>query len=175
MKIDIFHGTDDEKNEQRGTSTHPNFSAISAVIEQGHVSSEPVELAVLSVMCHLYRIQWDRDVSGMQRCKDVAASHGLCTSELSVAWDVVCPYIVEILPRFAPLSQYDRVFGICGISRRAVSIKIPEHACMIACVIRDVAIRCECVLRKHKKLNIARPIREWAHGIKGLRCTFRNL
>ena len=99
-------------------------------------------------------------LANVQRCQDTRmATHELGAHEARLAWQILGPHCAAGFVRLAlPLDQ--------------VRPTVCAHACMIACVLRDVVLACQRLVRRYLHRNLTTSLLAWARRIKRIRSEF---
>lgn len=142
---------------------HAKKTKANLAVLLSDMSKNKVEAAATETMYHLYILKWDEALINTQRCQDSALPYGISGHDAHSAWDVICPYVVEIS---TPSSQYECIFGISGIDRLTVSQAPQKYVTLIVCILVSVLRNYQRMLRKYKKLNMPYTIRKWIDTFK---------
>ena len=113
------------------------------------------------------RIRLGEVIARVGRCQDVRMeSHELGVEEARMAWDLLVSHVQA--PPDEPTKPAPVAAIRIGIGD--VNPALRSHACMIACLLRDVVLRCQRVVRHLKRKGVDPGLLKWAKRIKHVRC-----
>jgi len=115
------------------------------------------------------RAQLGEVIARIGRCQDVRMeSHELGSEEAQTAWDILLPHVQAPQKPGEPAKSAPVAAISIGIAD--VNPALRSHACMIACLLRDVVLRCQRVLRHLKQKGVCPGLLKWARRINHVRC-----